>query len=126
MKQNKITLYIDLLFCLVFLPMLIKILPVDKWIVHQTTFLLILVAYLYILYFVYRKVKIPSLMMQKKYWQVAVIIIVLLLVTEFITFYREFITVAFASNCETIYTFTDSLVFLLGCDRICFGNRTLV
>lgn len=37
MKQNKITLYIDLLFCLVFLPMLIMILPVDKWIVYQTT-----------------------------------------------------------------------------------------
>lgn len=85
MKQNKITLYIDLLFCVVFLPMLIKILPVDKWIVHQTTFLLILVAYLYILYFVYRKVKIPSLMMRKKYGRVVMIIILLLAATELVS-----------------------------------------
>ena len=54
MKKNRIALYIDLLFCLVIMPLAIMLLPVDRWIAHNTAFLLTLVAYVYLLYFVYR------------------------------------------------------------------------
>ena len=52
MKKDRIALYIDLLFCLVIMPLAIMLLPVDRWIAHNTAFLLTLVAYVYLLYFV--------------------------------------------------------------------------
>ena len=55
MKQNRITICIDLLFCLDILPIVIMLAPVEKWIVHHTAFMLTLIVYLYALYFAYRK-----------------------------------------------------------------------
>ena len=52
MKNNHISLYIDLLFCLVIMPLVIMLLPVDHWIVNNTAFLVTLVVYVYLLYFV--------------------------------------------------------------------------
>lgn len=43
--KNRITLYIDMLFCLVIMPLAIMLLPVDRWIVNNTAFLIALVAY---------------------------------------------------------------------------------
>jgi hypothetical protein len=51
MKNNRIALYIDLLFCLVIMPLAITLLPVDRWIVTNTAFLVTLVLYVYALYF---------------------------------------------------------------------------
>ena len=45
MKNNRIALYIDLLFCLVIIPLVIMLLPVDRWIVTNMAFLVTLVAY---------------------------------------------------------------------------------
>lgn len=61
MKKNRIARYIDLLFCLVIMPLAIMLLPVDRWIAHNTAFLLTLVAYVYLLYFVYRCACLPKL-----------------------------------------------------------------
>ena len=55
MKRTNIPIYIDLLFCLVIMPPIIMLVPVDRWIVHHTVFMLTLIVYLYGLYFVYRK-----------------------------------------------------------------------
>lgn len=52
MKRNRITLYIDLLFCLVIIPLAIMLLPVDRWMANNTAFLITLVAYVYILYYI--------------------------------------------------------------------------
>lgn len=65
MKNNHIALYIDLLFCLIIMPLTIMLLPVDRWIVHNTAFLLTLIAYIYIIYFIYRWVCLTKLFMQK-------------------------------------------------------------
>lgn len=85
MKHRQITHYIDLLFCIVILPLIIMMLPVDKWIVHQPAFLTVLVSYLYALYFVYRKVKLPQLVMQRKYVKALVVFALLLVVTELVS-----------------------------------------
>ena len=66
MKRTNIPDYIDLLFCLVFMPPIIMLVPVDKWIDHHTVFMLTLIVYLNGLYFIYRKVKLPMLFMQLK------------------------------------------------------------
>lgn len=87
MKQNKITICIDLLFCLVILPFVIMLAPVDKWIVHHTTFMLTLIAYLYILYFAYRKINIPSLVVHKKYLTILIVILILTGITILISLF---------------------------------------
>ena len=80
-----ITLCVDLLFCLVILPLTILLVPVDKWFVTQPAFVVTLVIYLYLLYFVYRKVNIPSLFMRKRYGRIIMTVVTLLLVTELMT-----------------------------------------
>lgn len=67
MKNNRIALSIDLLFCLGIIPLAIMLLPVDRWITTNVAFLVTLVGYIYVLYFVYRLVCLPRLFMQKKY-----------------------------------------------------------
>lgn len=89
MKRLPITTYIDLLFCVVILPMIIMLVPVDKWIVHDTAFAVCLIIYLYVLYFVYRRAKIPSLFMQKKYGHILLLVIVLVGVTELFTHFPQ-------------------------------------
>lgn len=59
MKNNHIALYIDLLFCLIIMPLTIMLLPVDRWIVHNTAFLLTLIAY-YIHYLLHIPMGMPT------------------------------------------------------------------
>lgn len=95
MKNNHIALYIDLLFCLVIMPLVIMLLPVDRWIVTNTAFLGALIAYVYILYFVFRRACLPKLFMQKKYLQILLLMTVLVAATELLTHFpmpTEYIT----------------------------------
>lgn len=85
MKNNRIALYIDLLFCLVIIPLVIMLLPVDRWIVTNMAFLVTLVIYVYALYFVYRCACLPKLFMQKKYLHIVLLLAVLIVVTELLT-----------------------------------------
>lgn len=85
MKNNRIALSIDLLFCLGIIPLAIMLLPVDRWITTNVAFLVTLVGYIYVLYFVYRLVCLPRLFMQKKYWQIVGLMIILAAVTEALT-----------------------------------------
>lgn len=87
MKKNRISLCIDLLFCLVIIPLAIMLLPVDRWITHNTAFLFTLVAYVYLLYFVYRCACLPKLFMQRKYVRIALLLTVLIVVTELLTYF---------------------------------------
>ncbi len=85
MKNNRIAFYIDLLFCLVIMPLVIMLLPVDRWIVTNTAFLITLIAYVYALYFVYRRVCLPKLFMQRKYLQIILLLVVLAAITGLLT-----------------------------------------
>ncbi len=85
MKYTKISLCIDLLFCLVIMPLVIMLVPVERWFVHNTVFLVTLVAYLYALYFTYRRVKLPSLFMHRKFVQIILLMVVLVGVTVLLT-----------------------------------------
>lgn len=85
MKKNHIALYIDLLFCLVIIPLTIMLLPVDRWITTNTAFLATLVTYVYALYIVYRCACLPKLFMQRKYLHIVLLLVVLVAVTELLT-----------------------------------------
>lgn len=87
MKKNRIALYIDLLFCLVIIPLAIMLLPVDRWISHDAAFLITLVAYVYTLYYIYRRACLPKLFMQKKYVNIAILLLSLTIATELFTYF---------------------------------------
>lgn len=87
MKKNRIALYIDLLFCLVIIPLVVMLLPVDRWIVTNTAFLATLIAYVYAVYFVYRRACLPKLFMEKKYVRIVLLMVVLVGVTELLTYF---------------------------------------
>ncbi len=81
MKQTRIATYIDLFFCLVILPLIIMLVPIDRWVIHRSTFAFTLITYLYLLYFVYRKSHLPLLFQQHKYGRILLIIGAMIFVT---------------------------------------------
>lgn len=85
LKKSRIALYVDLLFCLVIMPLVIMTLPVNKLIVHESAFLVTIVIYVYFLYFVYRTVNIPKLLMNKKYANIIILILALIVLTHLLT-----------------------------------------
>ena len=87
MKQNKVILGIDLIFCLVIMPLIIMLVPIEKWIVHHTRFVITLIVYLYGLYFIYRTTNIPALFLKRKYSRILFIIVLLLGITTFLSNY---------------------------------------
>lgn len=87
MKHNRIGLYIDLLFCLVIMPLIIMLLPVDRWLVTNTAFLATLVAYVYLLYFAYRRANIPQMFMQGKYVKIGILMALLIGATVMLTYF---------------------------------------
>lgn len=94
MKYNRIAISIDLLFCFCIIPLAIMLLPVDRWITTNVAFLTTLVVYIYVLYIVYRIACLPKLFMQKKYWHIVFLLVVLVSVTELLTHFpmsREYI-----------------------------------
>ena len=87
MNSPKIALYVDLFFCIVILPLIIMLVPVEKWIVAHTAFVVTLIAYLYALYFTYRVTNIPLLFMRRKYGSIILLIILLVGVTKLFTYF---------------------------------------
>lgn len=82
-SHKKIALYIDLVFCLVVLPLVLSIIPIEKMFANATLFTLILITFLYMVYFMFRRVRIPSLIMKGKYVH-ACLFIGLLLISTFL------------------------------------------
>lgn len=81
MNVKKITLWIDLFFCCVFLPLIITLVPVEKWIDKYTSFAITLIAFLYGVYFLIRYVNIPQLVMRRKYLHVLCVVALVIATT---------------------------------------------
>ena len=78
MKYPDIKRYADILFYCGFLPMIIALVPVGKWITKYPDFAVTLIVFLYSLYFSIQKMNLPQKFMQKKYFQTGIFIIVIL------------------------------------------------
>lgn len=87
MDRKSITHYIDLIFCVIFLPLVITLIPVDRWLIKYTWFAISLIVFLYLLYFIYRRIKVPRMFMQGQYGRLtlwlAIIISCTLLISHF-------------------------------------------
>lgn len=85
MNYSGIKLYIDIFFYCAFLPMIIALVPVGKWIVEYPDFALVLIVFLYALYFSIQKMNLPQKFMERKYLQIGVFMIVVLGLTFLIS-----------------------------------------
>ncbi len=87
--DRRLPLYIDLGFCLVLLPFMIWLLPVDRWLNSNATFVALFIGWVYAVYAVNRTVAVPWLFRDRKrmIWAL-VIIAVTLVVTYLISRYR--------------------------------------
>lgn len=59
--MKNIPLYIDLAFCIIFLPLMILIFPVERWIDTYPVFVCTFVLWLYVTYFLNRRLTVPLL-----------------------------------------------------------------
>ena len=85
MKHNRIILYIDLLFCLLIIPLVITLLPVERWLIHSESCFIALIVYIYALYLAYRSMHLTQLFLQKKFIAGLGLIGLLLAVTAVLT-----------------------------------------
>lgn len=81
-NPRRISAYIDIVFCLVVLPLVLSIIPIEKMFANSTIFTVVLIAFLYATYFLYRKIRVPSLLMRRKYLQALLFIASLLVMTS--------------------------------------------
>ena len=81
-NPKKISVYIDIAFCAVVLPLVLSIIPIEKMFASSTIFTVVLIVFLYTIYFLYRKIRVPSLLMKRKYLQAFLFVGSLLVVTS--------------------------------------------
>lgn len=85
MNQKKIKLYIDLFFYLIFLPTIILLVPVGKWIDRYPDFAFTLIFFLYALYYSIQRMSIPKKFLQKRYWQITLFLVIVLVLAYLIS-----------------------------------------
>lgn len=94
-NPKKISVYIDVVFCLVVLPLVLSIIPLEKMFANSTIFTVVLICFLYAVYFLFRRVRVPLLLMRRRYFQAFVFILILLVGTSLLAhfpFTDDFLT----------------------------------
>ena len=82
--MKNLALYIDLAFCLVVLPIMVALSPIERWIQHFTTYMLCAGIWLYLVYFINRVFTIPFLFGDRHKKIGAVIMILISIIVTFI------------------------------------------
>lgn len=89
MNNKYLPLGIDLFFCLILLPAMITLLPVERWLENNSTFVVLLVGWLYTVYFLTRKTCVPMLFRSRRQLIIALCLLVgTVLVTWLVTQYQ--------------------------------------
>lgn len=89
MDKGKLPLYIDMIFCVILLPVMIMLLPVERWLTHHTVFVLVFVFWLYAVYAIHRRVTIPLVFSRRKYLPALLVLSATILVTWLIARYGD-------------------------------------
>ena len=85
MKQQTIEVYINVLFCVVIMPLTVMLTPIDRWLEGNTCFFFSLIVYLYTLFFTYKWAKIPSLFLHHHYLRITLWITLVMTATLLFT-----------------------------------------
>lgn len=88
MNNRNLPLYIDIIFCVVLLPAMIMLLPIERWLTYHTGFVLLLVGWLYVVYVLNRKLTIPLVFRKRRYLSALLLIVLTVIVTYFLSKYR--------------------------------------
>ena len=85
MHTNKrLPLVIDLAFCLVLLPFMIWLLPVNRWAASNAPFVVLFVGWLYVVYFAYRYYAVPRMFRGHRQIVAAIAVIAVTLVVTWL------------------------------------------
>ena len=82
--MKNLALYIDLAFCLIVLPIMVAMSPIERWIQHFTTYMLCAGIWLYLVYFINRVFTIPFLFGDRHKKIGAVIMILMSIIVTFV------------------------------------------
>lgn len=82
MNNKYLPIGIDLFFCIILLPAMMMMLPVDKWLESNSLFVITLIVWLYAVYFCIKQVSVPMALKDRKHLLIAIAV---LLGTIFIT-----------------------------------------
>ncbi|MFI3304744.1 MAG: histidine kinase [Rikenellaceae bacterium] len=89
MDTRNISRYIDLVFCLLLLPAMIMLLPLDRWLESDPIFVSLLLVWLYTIYIVHRVWSIPALFGERNRLGLALTLLIgSLIVTYLLTRYQ--------------------------------------
>ncbi len=99
MITKSITRYIDLAFCLIILPAMIMLLPVDKWLENDPKFVLLLLAWLYANYALMRSLIVPYILGVRKQNLIAIgMVLATLVITHLLAIYKIDFPLHFADH----------------------------
>lgn len=88
-NKANIPLIIDIFFCIVLIPIMMMLLPVEKWLESNSSFVFILVAWLFTVYFCIKKACVPLFFRDKKSFITAIVILIsTIIITWLITRYQ--------------------------------------
>ncbi len=83
-RMKNISIYIDIVFCLIVLPVMAMIYPVERWAQHFQWYVITVGVWLYLIYILNRVLIVPYLFRKGKYQIVGVCLIVLSIVLTYI------------------------------------------
>ena len=82
MNNKYLPIGIDLFFCIILLPAMMMMLPVEKWLESNPLFVITLIVWLYAVYFCIKQISVPMALKDRKHLFIAIVV---LLGTIFIT-----------------------------------------
>lgn len=85
--EHRTGLILDLVFCIVFMPLLITLGPAQYWWVVSPVFTILAILYLYGCYFATKALRLPQLILSKSYRRIAVISVILIALTYLLSLY---------------------------------------
>lgn len=85
--ENKTNLIFDLFFCIIIMPLLIILGPAQYWWRVSTIFTCLAIAYMYGCYFLTMALDFPKLILNRSYYKIGALSLVLVLLTYLLTMY---------------------------------------
>ncbi len=85
--ESKTSVILDIFFCLVFMPILVFLGPSYTWMSQWPFFFLLTCVFLYACYFIILYVRVPNLLISKKYWQILGVLFSLILLNYLLSRY---------------------------------------
>lgn len=87
-QVKKLPFFIDIIFCLVLLPAMIALLPIERWLINNSLFVYLLIAWLYIVYVLNRHIIMPRVFSKKHIGLIVILFLLTMLGTYLITCYQ--------------------------------------